>query len=364
LTAARGLDSVPVLGIDDTPVPTGNELAPDTAAVGETTGQRGVTVVAFHPHPIFVAPSETISTAATRSARLAVLTEPLAGHEFVLDTECCLIGRTADNDIVLDHESVSRAHAKIVRTGDRYVVIDLQSANGVRINGVEHSQVELRPGDMLTLGLVCLRFSGAEGAVADPGIVRRAPPSAARWIVACTAILGVPAAIAIFLAIGNRAPPRVPATAALPVPVIEDFTFVRETAAKPIRVFPIGASLPLGTGWVAAQPSAGRSVKAAGSAAAREFSGRRHSAEAARDIGQSGDLPAAPALGRPWEGDAADYRGPSPRPSPRMTGDREIVPAERERPGKAPRPVQAVPRRQGGDPPHTIDTEDPYPADR
>jgi hypothetical protein len=48
-----------------------------------------------------------------------------------------------------------------------------------------------------------------------------------------------------------------------------------------------------------------------------------------------------------------------------------MVPADRETPVKTPRPVQAAPRavqaaprRQGGEPPHTIDTEDPYPADR
>jgi predicted component of type VI protein secretion system len=352
-----------VLGIDDTPVPSGNELAPDTAAASATAGKRGVTMVVTQPPPVFVAPSETISTAATRSARLAVLTEPLAGHEFVLDTECCFIGRTQDNDIVLDHESVSREHAKVVRTGDRYVVVDLQSANGVRVNGVEHGQVELRAGDILTLGLVCLRFAGAEGASAGAGDIPRAPLGSRR-IVALTAMLAVPAAMIIFLVVGHRDPPRVPATAALPTPVIEDFTHIREPVANPIGASPVGAALPLGASWSAAQPSAGRSVKPAGNSAARESVGRRHSAAAARDMGP-GDLPPASGPDRPWDSQTPGYRddGPPPRPSPRRTGEREIVPTERETPGKAPRPVQ-TPRRQGDNPARTIDTEDPYPADR
>ncbi|WP_037585087.1 FHA domain-containing protein, partial [Stigmatella aurantiaca] len=60
----------------------------------------------------------------------------LKGQEFsCLRTEM-RVGRTDDNDIVLDHRSLSRTHAKIVREDNgEWRVIDMQSANGMTING-------------------------------------------------------------------------------------------------------------------------------------------------------------------------------------------------------------------------------------
>jgi pSer/pThr/pTyr-binding forkhead associated (FHA) protein len=96
-------------------------------------------------------------------ARLVVITTNLAGTEFVLDRPSLVIGRTPENDIVLNHKSISRHHAKVIRDGDKYIVVDLESANGVRVNGSEFERVELKSGDTLELGHVRLRFtSGAD----------------------------------------------------------------------------------------------------------------------------------------------------------------------------------------------------------
>jgi len=69
-----------------------------------------------------------------------------------------VIGRTDDNDVVINHRSISRHHAKIVQEQGRYAVVDLQSANGVRVNGEEYGKVELRRGDVIDLGHVRLRY--------------------------------------------------------------------------------------------------------------------------------------------------------------------------------------------------------------
>jgi ABC transport system ATP-binding/permease protein len=96
-------------------------------------------------------------------ARLVVVTTNLAGTEFVLDRPSLVIGRTPENDIVLNHKSISRHHAKVIRDADKYIVVDLESANGVRVNGSEFERVELKSGDTLELGHVRLRFtSGAD----------------------------------------------------------------------------------------------------------------------------------------------------------------------------------------------------------
>jgi pSer/pThr/pTyr-binding forkhead associated (FHA) protein len=93
-----------------------------------------------------------------RPARLAVVSSNFAGQEFVLDKAAVVIGRTDENDVVINHRSISRHHAKIVREGGHYHVVDLQSANGVRVNGEEYGKVELRKGDHIDLGHVRMRF--------------------------------------------------------------------------------------------------------------------------------------------------------------------------------------------------------------
>jgi ABC transport system ATP-binding/permease protein len=66
------------------------------------------------------------------------------------------VGRTKDNDIIVDDPSVSRFHAALAlnRQGD-VIVSDLASANGTYINGrrINSSEV-LNQGDELTLGSV------------------------------------------------------------------------------------------------------------------------------------------------------------------------------------------------------------------
>jgi pSer/pThr/pTyr-binding forkhead associated (FHA) protein len=95
-------------------------------------------------------------------ARLTVLSSNFAGVEYELTETTMVLGRTDDNDIVINHRSISRNHAKIVREDGRFTIVDLQSSNGVRVNNEEYDKAELRRGDLIDLGHVRLRF-------ADPG---------------------------------------------------------------------------------------------------------------------------------------------------------------------------------------------------
>ena len=80
------------------------------------------------------------------------------------------IGRGAANDLVLNDTSVSRFHAVIKKTdGDRFVVGDRGSKNGVTINGARiSSETVLQNGDLLTLGAYSL---GYEEVAEEPVIV-------------------------------------------------------------------------------------------------------------------------------------------------------------------------------------------------
>jgi len=99
--------------------------------------------------------------------RLVVSSRFMAGTEFILDRPSHVIGRTSENDIIVNHKSISRHHAKIVREGNRYVILDLESANGVRVGGVESDKFDLQSGDVIELGEVRLRFLSADSALYD-----------------------------------------------------------------------------------------------------------------------------------------------------------------------------------------------------
>lgn len=62
------------------------------------------------------------------------------------------IGRADDNLIVLDDRKVSRNHCAIKRTDKGYVVVDLESRNGVRVNNVKTREKLLSDGDQIQVG--------------------------------------------------------------------------------------------------------------------------------------------------------------------------------------------------------------------
>jgi pSer/pThr/pTyr-binding forkhead associated (FHA) protein len=107
--------------------------------------------------------------------RLVVLNTIFAGSTFPLRAMENVLGRTDDNDIVLEHRSVSRNHAKLVREGERVRILDLKSANGVLVNGDEVEQHVLKGGDVIELGRVRIRFVPVgERFVVSPEDIERA----------------------------------------------------------------------------------------------------------------------------------------------------------------------------------------------
>jgi ABC transport system ATP-binding/permease protein len=153
------------------------------------------------------------------TARLVVLTSEIAGTEFSLNRASVVLGRTEENDIVVNHRSISRHHAKIVREGDRYTIVDLQSANGVRVNNEDYERIELHAGDVIELGHVKLRFVGPfEHYVFDPNVRHDRPRFPTKLVLGLGAV--AVAAVAAVALRGSRslegpgtgAPPSAAAT--------------------------------------------------------------------------------------------------------------------------------------------------------
>jgi len=68
------------------------------------------------------------------------------------------IGRTKDNDIVLENRGVSRKHAQIEFGDDAAVVIDNESLNGTFVNNRRISEEMLRDNDIITIGKYALEY--------------------------------------------------------------------------------------------------------------------------------------------------------------------------------------------------------------
>jgi hypothetical protein len=84
--------------------------------------------------------------------RLRVITGPLAGHEVIIRQPVTTVGRSADNDVVLEAGDVSRHHARLERNGTQLLVVDLGSTNGTRVNGRPVRSHLVNPGDEITFG--------------------------------------------------------------------------------------------------------------------------------------------------------------------------------------------------------------------
>ena len=138
-------------------------------------------------------------------ARLVVLSSNFAGREFELSKPQMVIGRTDDNDVVVNHRSISRNHAKVVREPEtgRYTIMDMQSSNGVRVNGEEYGKVELRRGDLVDLGHVRMRFVdvGEDFLFGRDAQIVDVPTSGKKGLVfALLALLVIGGGVGVFLA--------------------------------------------------------------------------------------------------------------------------------------------------------------------
>jgi FHA domain/Domain of unknown function (DUF1707) len=93
--------------------------------------------------------------AAWQRPRIELVALP-AGHR---GTKVAL-GRASSCDWVLGEETVSRRHAELRHDGRRWLLRDLGSRNGTRVNGIRVlSESEVRPGDRVSFGAARYRLA-------------------------------------------------------------------------------------------------------------------------------------------------------------------------------------------------------------
>jgi hypothetical protein len=92
------------------------------------------------------------------SMSFRLLTGPEAGATYAIPTGESRLGRSADAEIRLNSNDVSRHHLRIHRQGAHVSITDLDSTNGTSVNGVPTRQATLRNGDEILVGTQVLRF--------------------------------------------------------------------------------------------------------------------------------------------------------------------------------------------------------------
>jgi hypothetical protein len=87
-----------------------------------------------------------------------IVTLTVSGKRRELTSRRVVIGRSKDCDVQLADPNASRRHAELRNEGGYWIVTDLGSTNGVKVNGRRVEEAVLQPGDELALGLARLRF--------------------------------------------------------------------------------------------------------------------------------------------------------------------------------------------------------------
>jgi len=124
--------------------------APDLAPVAPPAGFAQTVVM---PSPAPMAPGP-VAPSPVRTVGALILGQDV--HELVKDAT--VIGRSRRCDVVLSDPNTSRQHAEVRRQGDMYTLVDLDSTNGVIVNGRPARTVVLQQGDIIELGATRLRF--------------------------------------------------------------------------------------------------------------------------------------------------------------------------------------------------------------
>ena len=92
-------------------------------------------------------------------AKLTIVDGKDTGKNIEITKDEIIAGRSLDNDFVISDSSVSRKHFKITKEGDRFMISDMGSGNGTKINGSKiTSATTLSDGDIISAGARQIKF--------------------------------------------------------------------------------------------------------------------------------------------------------------------------------------------------------------
>ena len=81
------------------------------------------------------------------------------GRAELVGSKGAVLGRSRDADVVLDDPNVSRHHAEVRPSGGSWIVNDLGSTNGIKVNGRRvNGPQSLKRGDVIEIGTSRVTF--------------------------------------------------------------------------------------------------------------------------------------------------------------------------------------------------------------
>ena len=105
--------------------------------------------------------SETVPV--RERAYLQILSPQERKRVIELGDKDIVMGRSPECDIQFIVENVSRRHARVFFHNEEYMIEDLESTNGLFVNGVKVVRCALRNNDQIELGGVKLLFNEEKG---------------------------------------------------------------------------------------------------------------------------------------------------------------------------------------------------------
>jgi hypothetical protein len=102
-------------------------------------------------------PDEPVGEATDEAGQVAVLS--WRGQRRRIEQDRAVIGRSRECDIVIDDANVSRRHAELRQEGPAFWVVDLDSTNGIEVNGRRLRRAKLEDGDTFVVGETEITFS-------------------------------------------------------------------------------------------------------------------------------------------------------------------------------------------------------------
>ncbi|HEV8248692.1 MAG TPA: DUF3662 and FHA domain-containing protein [Gaiellaceae bacterium] len=125
-------------------------VQPERAREGAVQGEAGHTMV-------YRAPVEP-QMPAEQAVPTEVITLSWDGQQRTIDKRRTLIGRSKECDVQLADPNASRRHAELRQEGAAYWIIDLDSTNGLEVNGRRLKRAKLEDGDRVTVGSTQIVF--------------------------------------------------------------------------------------------------------------------------------------------------------------------------------------------------------------
>jgi hypothetical protein len=81
------------------------------------------------------------------------------GRTLRVDKRRVVLGRSRECDIQVEDPNISRRHAELRQEGSAYWIVDLDSTNGIEVNGRRVQRAKLESGDTFTVGSTEITFS-------------------------------------------------------------------------------------------------------------------------------------------------------------------------------------------------------------